>query len=210
MLYFFYNDIAYYSDTGDKIHVIANDMKLGVYEWGSPANWRVFWHDGDLSRLARAIPPGSIPEQARYQPCRIAFGSEPTLPPVETAWIGDPDDATGLVVLNQEEWNAYAELRHEWRKRPTFSMLGYSDDTQPAALEGGYDNVRATFFSDLPDRNALSETERYAEYRQGRLLLQLDEVDSKISFGRGGRLFFFIREQDLAAREFGKVWARVQ
>jgi uncharacterized protein YwqG len=27
-----------------------------------------------------------------------------------------------------------------------------------------------------------------------------------MEFGRAGRLFFFIREQDLKAREFSKVW----
>lgn len=49
---------------------------------------------------------------------------------------------------------------------------------------------------------------KYAECFQGRLLLQIDDEPSiKMELGSSGRLFFFIREQDLKAKDFTKVWA---
>jgi uncharacterized protein YwqG len=90
-------------------------------------------------------------------------------------------------------------------------MFGHADDVQPYALENSYERVRDVFFPDGRPFKSLTPKERAEEFFQGRLLLQIDEEKSgKMQFGRGGRLYFFIREQDLKARDFSKVWVNEQ
>lgn len=213
ILYFFYNSIAYYSDTGCSINVINHitGYSYGVCGYGSPAKWRVFFYDGDLSGLMRTSAPASIPKEVRYAPCALSFATEVTLPHVETCFIGCQGREAGKLVLTEEEWSVYAELIYEARaNHGIHQMLGHSDDVQPYAMEGGYLDARHEFFQGLPDYEALSVEEQQRELEQGRLLLQIDEELNGMRFGRGGRLYFFIREPDLAARNFTQVWTREQ
>jgi uncharacterized protein YwqG len=71
--------------------------------------------------------------------------------------------------------------------------------------------VRHRFFPGTSPFSSLTIRERYEEFFRGRLLLQISEERSiKVRFGRDGRLFFFLREQDLKARDFSKVWVKDQ
>lgn len=56
------------------------------------------------------------------------------------------------------------------------------------------------------------ETEQWAN-RDWLLLLQLDTVETdgfELMFGDGGRIYFYIRREDLAARNFDNVWLILQ
>lgn len=195
MLYFFYNMADYGAD------------------YLAPENWRVLYHkERDLDTLAPAEPPLPIPPHLDYKPRTITFETEMTLPNVETCYIGGPGNSDAKVEVTEEEWNAYADLRAEFRAGNNIhQMFGHADDVQPYALENSYESVRDVFFSDGRPFKSLTPKEQNAEFLQGRLLLQVDEEkDSKMQFGRGGRLFFFIREQDLKARDFTKAWVNEQ
>ena len=115
-------------------------------------------------------------------------------------------------VPTDEEWNAYVNLRNELRANQNIhQMFGHADDVQPYALENSYGSTRDVFFPDGRPFRGLTPKEQNEEFFQGRLLLQVDEEkDSGMQFGRGGRLFFFIREQDLKTRDFSKVWVNEQ
>jgi uncharacterized protein YwqG len=193
MLYFFYNMADYRA------------------EYLAPENWRVIYHSGD-SNLAPSEPPLSIPPHLDYKARVAKFQNEVTLPSVETCYIGGPGDTGAKVELTEEEWKAYANLRYEWRANKNIhQMLGHADDVQPYALENSYESVRDVFFADGRAFKSLTPKEQSEEFFQGRLLLQVDEEKSiKMQFGRGGRLYFFIREQDLKARDFSKVWVNEQ
>ncbi len=213
ILYFFYNNILYYSDTGDLIGIIDNltGYSFNVYDYDSPANRRVLFYDGDFSQLRRTSAPGSIPEQVRYKPCTLSFNGEETLPNVETCFIGRQGSEAGKLLLTEEEWGVYVELCSEIRANERIhQMLGHSNDVQPYAMEGSYLYIRDEIFPDLPDYETLLVEEQQRELEQGRLLLQIDEELNGMRFGRSGRLYFFLREQDLAARNFSQVWALEQ
>lgn len=76
----------------------------------------------------------------------------------------------------EEEWNAYADLRAEFRAgKNIHQMFGHADDVQPYALENSYESVRDVFFSDGRPFKSLTPKEQNAEFLQGRLLLQVDE-----------------------------------
>jgi uncharacterized protein YwqG len=194
ILYFFYNPVYY----------------VGV-PYAKPGGWQVLYYNGDLSQLERIAPPRAIPPQATYQTCALTFSAEPTLPQVETCYIGETEDSPAKIVLTPDEWEVYAELRYDLRANQSIhQMLGYADDTQPYAMENPYREARPTFWPDLPAWEQLTPAEQQREWEQGRLLLQLSEQDNGMRFGRDGRLFFFIREQDLRSRNFAHVWATEQ
>jgi len=195
MLYFFYNMADYGAD------------------YLAPENWRVIYHkERNLDTLVPAEPPLPIPPHLDYKPRTLTFATEMTLPNVETSYIGGPGNSDAKVELTDEEWNAYVNLRNELRANQNIhQMFGHADDVQPYALENSYGSTRDVFFPDGRPFRGLTPKEQNEEFFQGRLLLQVDEEkDSGMQFGRGGRLFFFIREQDLKTRDFSKVWVNEQ
>jgi len=157
-------------------------------------------------------PPMPIPPHLDYKPRAVKIQTEITLPNVETCYIGGPGNSDAKVELTEEEWNAYVDLRSEFRAdKNIHQMLGHADDVQPYALENSYESVRDVFFPDGRPFKSLTPKEQNEEFFQGRLLLQVvEEKGSKMQFGRGGRLFFFIRDQDLKARDFTKVCVNEQ
>jgi uncharacterized protein YwqG/predicted DNA-binding WGR domain protein len=204
MLYFFYNREPYGPSGKDFL---------------KPENWTVLYHAGADGNLATATAPIPIPPHMDYGACAIAFHNEVTLPHVESYYIGVPGNKTVKVALmtgeeedEEEEWDAYAELLYELRANENIhQMLGHADGVQPYTLENGYQDVRDVFFPGNSPFKSLSEEEQSEEIFQGRLLLQISgEKSNKMEFGQGGRLFFFIREQDLKARDFSKVWVNEQ
>ena len=188
ILYFFYNTVFY------------------GYDWLAPANWCVFWHEEDSS-LRRLEFPSAVPEECRYQPCALTFTTEATLPHVETCFIGNRGDTGGALALAEDEWDVYSDLLYEQRaNHKIHQMLGHSDDYQPYMMESGYWRVRRQFFPDMPSMEKFALDSLQPELETGRLLLQVDAESNGMEFGRGGRLYFFIRSQDLAERDFSRVW----
>jgi uncharacterized protein YwqG/predicted DNA-binding WGR domain protein len=193
MLYFFYNTADYGAD------------------YLAPENWRVIYHSS-RSNLAPSEPPLPLPPLLDYRAREVRFQTEVTLPNIETCYIGGPGNNHAKVELTEEEWDAYADLCDKLRANQNIhQMFGHADDAQPYALENSYESVRDVFFADGRPFKSLTPKEQNEEFHQGRLLLQVDEEKSiKMQFGRGGRLYFFIREQDLKARDFSKVWVNEQ
>lgn len=210
LLAFFYNPVAFYSDTGPapSIRDGRTGHAYGVYDHGTAGNWRVLHLRDDAGALAPAAPPPGPPLPAAYGARALRYAREATLPAVETAAIGEPGGAGGGLALTAEEWEDYAELRREARgDARAHRLLGHEDSTQPYALERGYAAAREALFPGLPPFADLDTAARRAETATSRLLLQVDEEDNGMRFGRDGRLFFFIRDADLAAARFDRAWA---
>ncbi|MES2464342.1 MAG: YwqG family protein [Armatimonadota bacterium] len=216
LLYFFYNESSFVSDTGGTVHATATidgkAFSYALYGFGDPATWRVLFFSDENTKLERRSLPLDIPDHERYKPnVPVALLAEPTLPHVETGFIGEPDSERGALMLTAEEWGFYADVLHsEIRVSPIHQMLGHSDDSQPYAMEGSFQRIRPVLFPELPPFESLTEAEQQQESIANRLLLQIDAHDNGMWFGRGGRLYFFIRESDLAARDFSRVWAQAQ
>lgn len=209
----FYNPVAFYSDTGaaPPIRDGRTGSAYGIYDFGTPANWRVLHDPGAPADLAAAAPPPGLPLPAAYDARALRFAREATLPTVETFAIGEPGGAGGGLALTDEEWADYAELRQEGRgEARVHLLLGHEDSPQPYAMAGGYAAARDALFPGPRPFAALDAGARRAEVAGGRLLLQVDEEDNGMRFGRGGRLFFFIMARDLAAGRFDRVWTTEQ
>lgn len=224
-------DIASYDREGALPHT---GMLYFFYEaeeqpWGyDPAHrggCRVFYDNGDPSRLRRTPAPATLPARSRFTPAAIEFSLELTLPDIESpvfeqlglTWetiYANPatpelrDEGECYLQLCQELAKLYErEGEHYLRHR----LLGHPDTIQgdmQLECEGVSQGLNMGFGPpDWRERDAmLKKTEE-----QWRLLLQVDsEETTGMWWGEGGRIYFWIPRQALAARDFEQVWLILQ
>lgn len=117
----------------------------------------------------------------------------------------DPDESVFEVFRDfvDDEYGQVG-LRDEG-ERPVHRLLGYADPLQAdvyLCTEGNATRLPLDEWKTL---------EHYRRAARWRLLLQLDSDPKRdIHFGDGGVLAFMIREDDLAARRFDRVWVEWQ
>lgn len=156
--------------------------------------------------LARAAPPGDLPDAARFPACAITFEAYEDLP--------DLEDETGAPPLGDDDSERYIGIREYLSSGgagPSHKLLGFADPVQsPMELEcqlvtngiycgdpSGYEGPRVAQL-----------TPGQAEWR---LLLQLDSDESaRMMWGDAGRLYFWIRESDLREQRFDRAWLILQ
>jgi uncharacterized protein YwqG len=189
MLYFFYE---------------AQEQKWG-FDPKDRDNWKVIYHDGDPGTLQPAEPPANLPEESRFRCCRVTFSTEISVPPYESGIVE-------RLRLSDIEGDAYGRLldaleRHE----PIHRLLGY-----PEPIQGDMQEECQFASNGVNTGGSNGENEaRLADLRKGitdwRLLLQIDSDDSLgTMWGDAGRIYFWIREQDLKSRDFANVWLVLQ
>lgn len=210
LLSFFYNPQVFPSDGGagrGGIRDNATGFSYDLFGYDEIDNWQVV-HSPSTAALERREFPHALHERVRYEPQGIAFRTEQTVPSIETSFLPAPGSDAGLLNLTEEEWEAFSELRYELRaNREIHQMLGFADQWSTATDEASYWHARPRRFPEAPEREALSRGERIATARGIRLLLQVGVFDPSAEWwGRNGSLYFFIRDADLAARDFTRAW----
>jgi uncharacterized protein YwqG len=191
MLYFFYE---------------TKEQKWG-FDPDDRGNWQVIYYDGDLAGIRAAAPPNNLPKESRFRTCRLAFGNEIRLP----SW--DSKDIERLR-LSKREQDAYVAFPGaEWGEDKTIHrLLGHPDQIQgemklecQLAFHGI--NVGGPKGYADPRRAAL---ESGADDWQLLLQIDSDEDNSGTMWGDLGRVYFWIRQQDLQKRDFSNVWLVLQ
>lgn len=165
---------------------------------------------------------GTAPLKAVKAPAHPAFSALPRmaltldlqteeLPPLESVFyplmLADSGTAEGdLYAAAAARFGdfvaAYGQqgVRDE-DERPVHRVLGYADPLQADVYQCSEGNAGKLPF----ERWTAVETLRAAS--RFRLLLQVDsDPEAGLLFGDGGVLYFMIRDDDLAARRFDRVW----
>ena len=169
-------------------------------------SWKVIYFDGDFTKLRPKSQPLSLPEEIRFRACKVTFVNEITFP----SW--DSDDIEKLK-LSQNEHERYFELpgTGAGEGKPIHRILGYPDQIQgnmqldcQLALKGLYAD-----YSGNKDPRAATLKKEASDWQ---LLLQIDSdvKDMNTMWGDMGRVYFWIREQDLKKRDFSNVWLMLQ
>jgi uncharacterized protein YwqG len=166
---------------------------------------RLFYR-GPGTPLVPAAPPEELPTEDLFRACEVAFEAYESLPDLDEQ--GDEHE------LDDDETDRYLGLRDYLASGgggPCHKLLGHADPVQgPMELEcqlvtHGIDCGSPSGYQD-PRAAALASGQ--AEWR---LLLQLDSDDAaEMTWGDAGRLYVWIREQDLRARRFEKAWLILQ
>lgn len=174
--------------------------------WGfDPADrdgFRVLYHDGDPSMLA----PRPVPEDLDAFPALgLDFSSRPEIPSRDSWMLRHLDWSEA----ESEAYWDWATSRGEERRH---KLLGHSDPIQ-SEMELECQLVSHGEYCGDPEVYA---SERARALAPGaidwRLLLQIDsdEEHSGMLWGDGGRLYLWLRRQDLAARAFERSWLVLQ
>jgi uncharacterized protein YwqG len=189
ILYFFYD---------------ANQEIWG-FDPGDSGGWKVIYFDGDPNTLQRMDFPESIPEDARFQACRIEIKNEPSLPAWESVYIEELN-------LSEEESDAYSEITGvDYDTDFNHKLLGHpcqiQDDMQLECqlVSNGLYCGDSSGYED-PRRAVLEKS-----VKDWRLLLEIDSDErAGMMWGDTGRLYFWIKDADLKKRQFDKVWMILQ
>ncbi|HET6428967.1 MAG TPA: YwqG family protein [Phycisphaerae bacterium] len=178
--------------------------------WGfDPADrdgWKVIYHEGDPARLTRTPAPEELGEEARFQPAKVRFRAEFTLPPAECL-------AVDALSLGSDATDRLLMLRTDVEEAdtdPAARLLGHPDPIQSGQMQLDCQLASHGLYCGDPTGY---EDPRAAELAKGAgewmLLLQLDTRDDMV-WGDMGRLYIHIRADDLLLRRFDDVWLILQ
>jgi uncharacterized protein YwqG len=180
--------------------------------WGfDPADigsWRVICSQAVKSGLVRRELPSTLPDYAQFPVCEVSFRQALTLPPYESMTI----DA---LRLDDEEEDAYFRvlevLSREGWGGTLHQLLGYPDPVQGDMQLECQLVSHGLYCGDVSGYRDPRRKELERGVQAWRLLLQLDSDDeANMMWGDCGRLYFWIHEDALEARDFDKVWMVLQ
>ena len=143
-------------------------------------------------------------EETWYEPSAISFSDCCTLP----SWGSKACEEMGF---SDAEMVAYVDMLERMQEGPCHQLFGY-----PAQIQGSMQLECQLVSNGLycGDENGYNDPRRF-ELEKGVedwvLLLQLgsDEI-AEMMWGDCGRLYFWIRKQDLMKRKFEKTWMILQ
>jgi uncharacterized protein YwqG/O-acetyl-ADP-ribose deacetylase (regulator of RNase III) len=191
MLYFFYE---------------AKEQTWG-FDPKDRGNWAVIYHDGDIDNPRPAVPPTGLPKECRFRACKLAFHNEITLPSWESKQIE-------RLKLSEKEGDIFVDLLDAIRseERTTHRMFGHPDQIQG---EMKLECQLASHGIYVGDSQGYADPRR-AKLENGaddwQLLLQIDSDEDGLGamWGDCGRVYFWIRQEELKKRDFGNVWLILQ
>ncbi len=191
MLYFFYND----------------ENQVWGFDPADRGNWLVAYSNIPYQQLSRTAPPPKLHQNGIFDTGKLSFYPEYIIPGWESLPIQSLD-------LDREELDKYlvlAEQVNSWNDPNMHRLLGYPQEIQ------GEMQLECQLVSHglyMGDADAYNDP-RVRELKPGahnwQLLFQLDsEEDLGMFWGDVGRLYFWIPQDALKARDFEQVWLILQ
>ena len=192
--------------------VLAFFYELGSQRWGfDPADGgcaRVFWFE-DAAALRPAEFPTELCEEYRLPALGIRMEREASLPGWEDFVVAHPENT------NFDRFDAARRaLGCEWPANRSV-LLGWPDVIQNSMTCEcelvGRGHYLGGGWQDIPQAD--KEDARTHSIEDWRLLFQLDTVACdgfELMFGDCGRIYFYIRREDLHTRRFDRVWLILQ
>jgi uncharacterized protein YwqG len=191
MLYFFYE---------------AKEQKWG-YDPKDRGNWKAIYYNGESNNLHSIPIPENLPKESRFQSCALTFTNEITIP----SWLTSEREQLNL---SEKEKDGYIDLLESiCNEGETIHRLsGHPNQIQndmklecQLASNGLYVGNDSGYKD--PRRKTL---EKGAS--DWRLLFQIDTDEKELGtiWGDVGRIYFWIRQQELEERDFSNVWLVLQ
>lgn len=160
--------------------------------------FKVFYFDGDIDQLERTKAPNNLDEEFIFNEAKLGFKNELDLPDCRYQELDS-------IFKTSEEQDAYCEIQNElgYEYDAFHKLLGHSDNIQnPMEIE--CERI-VNGEMDYNDPNQIKKSKKWI------LLFQLDsDEDLDFMWGDGGRIYFWIKEKDLKAKKFEKVWMQSQ
>lgn len=202
------SDVTKYDLTGELPQAgLLSFFYVGGGTWGlnpkDRGGWQVFFFEDDQPALRRTQAPKDLPEYCQFTACQLECSTELTLPPWESIFVEGLD-------LSEKETESYIDLldRTSGGGRFIHRLLGH-----PNPIQGGmqlqcqlaFHGLYTGLGTDVKDPQR-DELEKGAADWQLLLQIDSDEKNTGMMWGDVGRLYFWIRKDDLEKRAFVNVW----
>lgn len=163
--------------------------------------FKVFYSTNTKNLEAKDTPP-DLKKHSIYKPCKLQFSDSVSLPNWENELVQK--------TLNDSETDKYIEITSV--EDSSNKMLGYSDNIQGEMELECQLVTNRLYCGDSSGYNDSKRKELENGASDWRLLLQIDSEDDKtgMMWGDLGRLYFWIRQQDLKELNFEKSWFVLQ
>lgn len=191
ILYFFYD---FYEET---IGCFPQDKE----------HFKVYFYEGDMANLEEKIFPSKLQEDFCIPEFALKFSNQYEVPMCE-----EFNEITNMK-MGYDEYNYAVEeigLAHD-PEQEIFKLLGYADLCQGSML------VKCEMVSDgisCGNFEHISLRDNYVDKASDWVLLfQLDTISNsefELMFGNAGRLYFYIKKEDLKKRNFENCWFMTQ
>lgn len=191
MLYFFYD--------------CSEDGMPWGFRPGDADGWRVLYYDGDLRRLVRREAPEDLDGNGcLFGSAKVTFRCEAELPDYFSSY-------GGLIELDDDAKGRMFDLLDEKAESIRNKLLGHSDNVQ-GSMEDECEMVSRGY--DTGTHEGCQKARAlgiHKNFRHWTLLCQIDSNEElDMMWGDAGKLYFWITQEDLAAKEFGKSWLILQ
>lgn len=186
--------------TGFLYFFYSAEQEAWGFDYKDNNKFKVIYWDGDVTELTRTDFPTDLPKHSCYDVCSVNIKSEVSLPSygneIYSSFTGDEEYTFWENVYNDDNIN---------------KLLGYSDNIQDEmelecelVTNGIYCGDSSGYYD-----SRVKALESNAKDWQ--LLLQIDSnEENKMMWGDGGRLYFWIKRDDLVNKRFDKSWFILQ
>jgi uncharacterized protein YwqG len=167
---------------------------------------KVYHYKGDLQDLETCAAPDNLDDDAIFSPSVIEFSAKCNMPDYESDLLYDVD-------LEDEEYVLYSQLDAGINEAEYINkLLGHANNIQ-SGMELECELVRNGLY--CGDSTGFKSPKAKALKRHisaWHLLFQVDSNDDTCNmvWGDAGRLFFWIREEDLKSENFDAAWLILQ
>lgn len=184
--------------------------ELSTMTWGfdpqDKGSAKVFYFDGYVTELNRAEFPDDMEDEFKLPEIQLDFNKKFDLPSYEEF----------NELCNYDNWDEYDEIRvlKGYEQEEVISkLLGYADVIQNGMLLECEKVTNGIYCGDIPqiDNEMLKCLKKNCN--QWQLLFQLDTVttnDFELMFGDCGRIYFYIKKDDLKIHKFDNCWLILQ
>jgi uncharacterized protein YwqG len=184
LLYFFY----------------SAEQEVWGFDHKDKNKFKVIYWNGDFSELKRTDFPNDLPEYSCFKPCSVEIKSEVSLPSygheIYEDFADGEDDKFWEEVYNDGEIN---------------KLLGYSDNIQNEMELECELVTNGLYCGDPSGYNDPRAKALEPNAKNWRLLLQIDSnEENEMMWGDCGRLYFWIKKDDLLNKQFDKSWFSLQ
>ena len=172
--------------------------------WGfdpKDAGSAVVHYEAD-AQLARRPLPDDIPEEGRFAPVAVSLRAYEDIP-------DGTDERNPTYKGDDAAQDHYGEVRNAVASvtGTSHKLLGYPEPIQDEMEDECVAASNGIYMGDAKGREDPRLKELGRSKYDWRLLMQVDSDDAAdMMWGDVGRLYFWIREQDLAAKRFEKAW----
>lgn len=167
---------------------------------------KVYYYSGSPDNLINFEHPKGVSSEFIFPETSLSFSSMKSAPYYEELMPGG----------NFDLWDSYNELLEKkglTQEGYISKLLGYSDNIQGDMTLECQLVSNGLFCGDATGYNSPKRKELEVNKDQWKLLFQLESIDEEnfqLYFGDMGRLYFYIKEDDLQEGNFSNTWFSLQ